>query len=108
MERIIFELKARKLVKKRHIAYLAHVVDTWTLKDNLSRMPIVYDYLDVFPEESNGLSFKREIEFTIEVVLGTILISQIPYHMNSSELKKLKNQLEELIKKGYIRPNISP
>ena len=71
-------------------------------------MPIVCEYLDVFLEELSGLLPKREIKFTIEVVYRTTLIFQIPYRMTPSELKELKNQLEELIEKGYIRPSTSP
>ena len=37
----------------------------------LDDIPIVRDYLDVFLEELPGLPPKREIEFTIELVLGT-------------------------------------
>lgn len=60
--------------------------------------------MDVFPEQLNGLPSQREIEFAIEIVPGTTPISQTPYHMVPSELKALKNQLKELIEKGYTRP----
>jgi hypothetical protein len=41
-------------------------------------------------------------------VLGTNPISKAPYRMASSELKELKEQLQELLDKGFIRPSISP
>jgi hypothetical protein len=48
------------------------------------------------------------VEFGIECVLGTNHISKAPYRMASSELKELKEQLQELLDKGFIRPSISP
>jgi hypothetical protein len=53
------------------------------------------------------LPSQREVEFGIECVLGTNPISKAPYRMVSSELKELKEQLQELLDKGFIRPNIS-
>ncbi len=34
--------------------------------------------------------------------------AKAPYRMNHEELKELKVQLEELLAKGYIKPNKSP
>jgi hypothetical protein len=35
-------------------------------------------------------------------------VSKTPYRMSTLELKELQMQLEELMKKGYIRPSVSP
>ena len=35
-------------------------------------------------------------------------MSKTPYRMSTTELKELQMQLEELLKKGYIRPSVSP
>jgi hypothetical protein len=35
-------------------------------------------------------------------------VSKTPYRMSTLELKELQMQLEELLKKGYIRPSVSP
>ena len=53
-------------------------------------VPIVREYLDVFPKELSGLPPDREVEFTIYLVPGTRPISQAPYRMTPTELKKLK------------------
>ena len=39
---------------------------------------------------------------------GTQPISKAPYRMAPIELKELKNQLQELLDKGFIRPSVSP
>jgi hypothetical protein len=39
---------------------------------------------------------------------GATLVSKTPYRMSTPELKELQMQLEDLLKKGYIRPSVSP
>jgi hypothetical protein len=67
----------------------------------------VCEFLDVFPDELPGLSPDRDVEFRIELVLGTTPISRRPYRMPPNELVELKKQLEELLNKGFIRPSKS-
>jgi hypothetical protein len=68
----------------------------------------VSEFLDVFPEELPGLPPDREIEFVIELVLGTAPIFKRPCRMAANQLAELKGQLQELLDKGYIRPSASP
>jgi hypothetical protein len=69
---------------------------------------IVYEFLDVFPEELPGMPPNHEIEFVIELVPGTGPIFKRPYRMAANQLPELKEQLQELLDKGYIRPSASP
>ena len=50
----------------------------------------------------------RDIEFIIELVPGTGPIAQKPYRMNPQELEELKKQLDDMLRKGLIRPSASP
>jgi hypothetical protein len=50
----------------------------------------------------------REIKFVIELVLGTAPIFKRPYRMAANQLAELKEQLQELLDKGYIHPSASP
>ena len=59
-------------------------------------------------EEIPGLPPRRELDFTIELVPGSVPSSKAPYCMNILELNELKSQLKELIDKKYIRPSLSP
>lgn len=77
-------------------------------KVQLSEIPIVCEFPDVFPDEFPGLPHQRGVEFSIELVSGTQPISKAPYRMASNELKELKVQLQELIDKGFVCPNASP
>ena len=74
----------------------------------LEDIPIVRDFLDVFPKELSRLPPKREVEFTIELVSRTTPISKAPYPIAPLELKELKTQLQEMLDRGFIRPSVSP
>ena len=71
-------------------------------------MPVVCEYPDVFLDELPGLPPIREVEFGIELMLGTTPISIAPYRMAPNELKELKAQLQELTDRGFARPSFSP
>jgi hypothetical protein len=61
----------------------------------------------VFPDELPGLPPDRDVEFAIELIPGTAPISKRPYRMPPNELAELKKQLQDLLKKGLIRPSSS-
>ena len=44
-------------------------------------------------EEVPGLPLKRDIEFTIDLVMGAVPTSKAPYKMNIVEITELKSQL---------------
>jgi hypothetical protein len=73
----------------------------------IHQIPVACEFPDVFLDELPGLTPDRDIEFVIELVPGTASISRRPYRMPLDELVELKKQLEELLKKGFIRPSKS-
>ncbi|KAJ8764398.1 hypothetical protein K2173_006138 [Erythroxylum novogranatense] len=89
-------------------AFFAHVVDVSVNEGKLEDFPIMREFPDVFPDELPGLPLVREIEFAIDLIPGTAPISIPPYRMAPAELRELKEQLEELLEKGYVRPSSSP
>ena len=105
---LINAMTASKMLRKGCQGYLAFVVDRRQEGTRLEDIPIVKEFLDVFPDDISGLPPDREVEFTIDLIPGTELISIPPYRMDPVELRELKAQLEELLSKGYIRPSISP
>ena len=50
---------------------------------------------------------EREIDFGIDILPDTQPISIHPYIMAPAEHKELKEQLKDLLDKGFIRPGIS-
>ncbi|XP_052729596.1 uncharacterized protein LOC128193377 isoform X2 [Vigna angularis] len=69
---------------------------------------VVDEFLDVFPEEIPRLPPHREVEFTIDLVTTAAPISVQPYRMSPAELAELKEQIEELMEKQFIRLSVSP
>lgn len=56
-------------------------------------IPVVQEFIDVFPESILGLPLKHDIDFTIELILGAASISRAPYRMSVPELTEPKMQL---------------
>ena len=77
-------------------------------EQRIEYFPVLEEFKDVFPEEIPKLSPKRDLDFSIELTLGSILAFKAPYRMSAPELVELKLQLQKLIEKGYIQPNVSP
>ncbi|KAH0678989.1 hypothetical protein KY284_020074 [Solanum tuberosum] len=63
---------------------------------------------EVFPDDLPGVPPEREIDFGIDILPDTHPISIPPYKMAPVELKELKEQLKDLLDKGFIQPSVSP
>uniref|UniRef100_A0A2N9I1S3 RNA-directed DNA polymerase n=1 Tax=Fagus sylvatica TaxID=28930 RepID=A0A2N9I1S3_FAGSY len=105
---VISALQARRMLRKGCRGYLATVRDTQQDELKLENIPIVSEFPEVFPEDLPGLPPDREIEFSVDLLPGSGPISKAPYRMAPAELKELKEQLQELLDKGFIRPSVSP
>jgi hypothetical protein len=79
-----------------------------TIISHLDEIRVVCEYPDVFPDELPSMPPDRDVEFVIELQPGTAPISKRTYRMPPKELAELKNQLQELLDKGNIRPSSSP
>nr|GEV06731.1 hypothetical protein [Tanacetum cinerariifolium] len=74
----------------------------------LEDVPVMWDYTEVFPKDFPGLPPARPVEFQIDIIPGAALVARAPYRLAPSEMKDLSKQLQELSKKGFIRPSSSP
>ncbi|XP_027343084.1 uncharacterized protein LOC113855653 [Abrus precatorius] len=63
----------------------------------LEYIPVVSDFLEVFSEEVSELPPEREIEFTIDLILGASSIFVALYRMSPVELAEVKKQVEDLL-----------
>lgn len=93
---------------KMYYGYLACLKDKRKEVMELENIPIVKEFLDVFPEHLSSLPPYKRIETCIDLMIGTTPISKALYRMAFSELKELKTQLEEFLDICSIRPNVSP
>ena len=74
--RQISALQMKKAVIKGCKVFFVHIINNEQIdkkdKLNFNDIPILPDFLDVFSEEILGLPPKRDLEFTIELVLGDV------------------------------------
>ena len=106
--KVVSMIKAKRLVQQGGWAILACAVDVRGKEKTLENVPIVNEFLDVFPDDLPGIPPSRAVDFVIELKMGTGPIFKAPYRMASAEFKELKAQLQDLLDKGFIRPNVSP
>ena len=105
---MISAMAVQRMMCKGCQGYLAYVVEIENEGTLVDEIPVVREFLDVFPYDIEELPSDREVEFTIDLIPRTEPISIPPYRMAPAELRKLKAQLEELLSKGFIQPSISP
>jgi hypothetical protein len=69
---------------------------------------VVCDFDDVFPAELPGIPPECDAAFEIKLIPGTQPIHKAPYRMAPKKQVELKQQLDDLLAKGFIRPSRSP
>jgi hypothetical protein len=72
-----------------------------------SMVPVVNEFLDVFPEELLSMPPNRDIELMIDLMPDTAPIYKNPYRMATPQLVELKEHIKELLETGYSRPSSS-
>ena len=77
--RIISFLRAKRMVSKGCLAFLAHLRDDTSKVPSIESVSIVREFLDVFPADRLGMPPDRDIDFCIDLEQGTRPISIPPY-----------------------------
>ena len=108
MSNVILTMQARRFIRKGYEAFLALILDSKRGQVDVEKILVVREFSDVFPKELLGFPLEREVDLSLEIVLGTAPVSRAPYRMALAELKELKVQLQELLDKGFVRPSVSP
>lgn len=107
-EHFISYLRARKLISKDCLYHLIRVRDSNAKSFPLQSVSVVNEFPEVFPDDLPGIPPDREIDVGIDMLPDTRPISIPPCRMAPTELKELKEQIADLLDKGFIRPSISP
>ncbi|GJV10187.1 putative reverse transcriptase domain-containing protein, partial [Tanacetum coccineum] len=101
---IISCTKTQKYMLKGCPIFLAHVNTKGTKdkseKKRLEDVPIVQDFLEVFPEDLLGLHPTRQVEFQINLIPGAAPVARAPYRLAPSEMKELIDDLFDQLQ-GY-------
>ncbi|XP_070004179.1 uncharacterized protein [Nicotiana sylvestris] len=95
--RVISYVKAQHMVEKGCITYLAYVRDSSIRVPSMDSIPIVREFSEMFPADLSGIPPDKDINFCIDLVPGSQPVSIPPYRMVLSELKELKEQLQDLL-----------
>jgi hypothetical protein len=104
----ISALQLKKCYRKGCQLFATHMEETPKDKvPNLEDHAFLKDFEDLL-KEVPGLNPKRDIDFSINLIVGATLVSKTPYIMSTQELKELQMQLQDFLKKGYICPSASP
>ncbi|GKC69377.1 reverse transcriptase domain-containing protein [Tanacetum coccineum] len=87
---------------------IIRVMEKKSDKKRLEDIPVVREFLEVFPEDLPGLPLVRQVEFQIDLIPRAAPIARAPYGLDPSEMQELFDQLQELADRGFIRPSTSP
>ena len=93
--RIISFLRAKRMVSKGCLDFLAHLRDDTSQVPSIESVSIVREFLDVFPADLSVMPPDRDIDFCIDLEPGTSSISIPTYRMAPAELRDVKDQLQE-------------
>ncbi|GJV15101.1 putative reverse transcriptase domain-containing protein [Tanacetum coccineum] len=109
---IILCTKTQKYFLKGCHVFLARITEKKTRDKSEEKrpedVPVVRDFLEVFPKDLSGVPPTRPVEFQIELVPVAAPLARAAYRLAISEMKELSDQLQELSDKGFIRPSSSP
>ncbi|GKF39893.1 putative reverse transcriptase domain-containing protein [Tanacetum coccineum] len=75
---------------------IIRVIEKKSDEKRLEDIPVVREFLEVFPENLPGLPPVCQIEFQIDLIPGATPIAQAPYRLVPLEMQELSNQLQEL------------
>nr|GEX88859.1 reverse transcriptase domain-containing protein [Tanacetum cinerariifolium] len=74
---------------------IIRVMEKKSDEKRLEDIPIVKEFLDVFPKDLPGLPLVRQVEFQINLIPRAASIAHAPYRLAPSEIQELSNQLQD-------------
>nr|GEW64309.1 reverse transcriptase domain-containing protein [Tanacetum cinerariifolium] len=88
-----------------HILIDDQVMEKKLEDKRLEDIPVVREFLDVFPKDLPGLPPVRQVEFQIDLIPGAAPVARTPYRLAPLEMQELSNELQELTNRGFIQPS---
>nr|GEV97838.1 putative reverse transcriptase domain-containing protein [Tanacetum cinerariifolium] len=100
----------QRIICDEKVVHIPISGETLIIRDEklLEDIPVVREFLEVFPEDLPGLPPVRQVEFQIDLIPGAAPVARAPYRLAPLEMQELSNQLQELADRGFIRLSTSP
>lgn len=111
LEPLLSHTQAKRLARKDNKQFLVLVneIEAHVEKLSLSQEIFLRKYKEIFSEDlPPGLPPSRVEDHTIDLIPGSAPPCRAPYRQNQIEQEEIQQQLEELLKRGLIKPSSSP
>ncbi|GKA94648.1 reverse transcriptase domain-containing protein [Tanacetum coccineum] len=72
---------------------IIRVMEKKSDEKRLEDIPVVKEFLEIFPEDLPSLPSVRQVEFQIDLIPGITLVARAPYRLAPLEMQELSNQL---------------
>jgi hypothetical protein len=84
--RFVSSLQLRKSMHKGCKLDVILALNEKGVAEGLENLPVVREFANIFSKNFPRMSPERELEFTIDLKLGTESIARMPYRMSTPEL----------------------
>nr|GEV06521.1 putative reverse transcriptase domain-containing protein [Tanacetum cinerariifolium] len=98
---LISFIKTKRYISRGYQVFIAQVTEKKLDEKRLEDIPIVREFLEVFPEDLLGLPPLRQVEIQIDLIPKATPVARAPYKLDPSEMQELSDQLQELADRGF-------
>nr|GEW10494.1 reverse transcriptase domain-containing protein [Tanacetum cinerariifolium] len=89
-------IKTKRYISRGCQVFIAQVMEKKSEEKRLNVIPVVREFLKVFPEELPGLPLVHQVEFQIGLIPRAAPVPRAPYRLAPLEMQELSNKLQEL------------
>ncbi|XP_022858604.1 uncharacterized protein LOC111379464 [Olea europaea var. sylvestris] len=91
LPRLISTMKTEKMLRKNMCrGFLLNINSKPQSERKIEDVPVVNEFVEVFPEDLPGIPPDRQVDFTIDLTPRATPMSKAPYRMAQKELQELK------------------
>nr|GEY06631.1 reverse transcriptase domain-containing protein [Tanacetum cinerariifolium] len=86
-------IKTKRYISRGCQVFVAQVMEKMSEDKRLEDIPVLREFLDVFPEDLPGLPPVHQVEFQIDLIQGAAPVARTPYRLAPLEMQELSDQL---------------
>ncbi|GKE66749.1 hypothetical protein Tco_1520910 [Tanacetum coccineum] len=95
-------IKTERYISRGYQVFIAQVMEKKSDEKRLEDIPVVREFLEIFPEDIPGLPPVCQVEFLINLISRAAPVAREPYRLAPSEMQELSDQLQELADRVFI------